>query len=277
MKKKNYITRYCTIAILLIIVFSCNIFEDDVNKETFPKIDEYHPTAMFYPSIAFPDTNSIRLLYTNDNKLSQRLGCLINTYFGYRFYEFIGDTISYYNDSIVVRKKLLNNKDFEYLDEYKSKFILNNGLIIKEFRVGDVYNETHRKYDTLLYSYNKKKQVEEITQITYYPRKKSWFKYDENGNLNLIISEKYYRNTPEFRDTMWFLDYDNSPNLAKNLNIFQECFYRSLSTNNFREYIHKSYRLSDSMLVSTENRRWEFPYDENNYPIYKPVNFSMFY
>jgi len=277
MKKKNYITRYCTTAILLIIVFSCNFFEDDDNKETIPKIYAYHPTAMFYPSIAFPDTNSIKLLYTNDNKLSQRIGCLINTYLGYRFYEFIGDTVSYYADSIVVRKKLLNNKDFEYLDEYKSKFILNNGLIIQEFRVGDVYNETHRKYDTLLYSYNKKKQVEEITQITYYPRKKSWFKYDENGNLNLIISEKYYRNIPEFRDTMWFLDYDNSPNLAKNLNIFQECFYRSLSTNNFREYIHKSYRLSDSMLVSTEKRRWEFPYDKNNYPIYKPISFSMFY
>lgn len=277
MKKKYNITLYFTTAILLTIVFGCNIFEDEVKQETLLKIDEYHPTAMFYPAMAFPDTNSIKLFYTNDNKLSERIGGLINTYFGYRFYAFVGDTVSYYKDSIVVRKKLLSNKDFEYLDEYKSTFILNNGLIIKEFRVGDMYNETHRKYDTLIYSYNKKKQIEEITQIIYYPRKKSWFKYDEDGNLNLIISEKYYGDTPVFRDTMWFFDYDNSPNLVKNLNIFQECFYRSLSTNNFREYIHKSYRLSDSMLVSTEKRSWEFPYDKNNYPIYKPINFSMFY
>lgn len=268
MKNKNYITRYFTIAFLLLIVLSCNIFEDDDKTEILPNIYAYHPKSMFYPPIAFPDTNTVKLIYTNDNRVSQRIGCLINTYFGYRFYGFIGDTVSYYKDSIVVRKKLLSNKDFEYIDEYKSKFILNNGLIIKEFRVGDVYNETHHKYDTLLYRYNNKKQVEEITQIIYYPRKKSWFKYDEDGNLNLIISEKYYGDTPEFRDTIWFLDYDRSPNLVKNLNIFQECFYRSLSTNNFREFIHKSYRLSDSMLVLTEKNRWEFSYDENNYPIF---------
>lgn len=265
------------IVIFLLIAVGCNIHEENTDiTEDLPKIQEYHPLSMFYPAKTLLDTNKIKILYTNENKISQRIGCLIPTYFGYQFYKYIGDTVAFYKDSIVIRKQLLSYNDFTEIDEYKRKLILNNGLISKEIYYNDFYGEKNN--DTLFYNYNNKKQVETIIQIQTYSFKKNYkFRYDDNGNLSVVTSERYYRGDLENRDTIWFLDYDNSPNLAKNLNIFQECFYRSLSTNNFRKYIHKSYRVSDSMLLSTEERNWKFAYDENNYPIYNLINYSIYY
>lgn len=257
---------------LLTILIGCNKEENNEVIETLPKILEYSPTTMFYPNpILFdtdPDNRKIKLIYTDEGKISRRIGYLLPTPMGYKPYMFLGDTITYYQDSIVIELQLLSTVDFSELTVFpKRKLITRNGYIEKEIYFYDYYGKNHD--DTLLYSYNIKNQIDEITQIQSYSyRKKYKFKYDGNDNLNIVTSVRYKSWEPVSRDTMWFLDYDDSPNLAKDLIIFPECFYRSLSTNNFRKYIHKSYRVSDSLLISTEEKTWEFSYDENNFPIY---------
>ena len=244
-------------AFFLILIVGC---DDEIDLTVdLPKVDKYSIRSMLYPMGVFPDTNKVRLLYDKENKISRRIGNLIPTNpftgFSYRFYEDIADTIIYYKDSIVITKQLLSSVDFTQIHEYKRKLVLENDLIIKEIYFRDYYNEND--YDTLLYSYNGQGQIDEITQIrSYSSRENRKFKYDDNGNLSLVTSERYKRGDIIYRDTLWFLDYDTSPNLTKNLNIFQECFYRSLSTNNFGKYIYKRYSVSDSSLVSTQERNW---------------------
>jgi hypothetical protein len=257
--------------IFLMIFFSCKDKEDTTIEKPLPKILEYSIGSMFYPKELSFSQSKVKLIYDSNNRIIQRNGHVIPanpmTGFSYRFYEYIADTVKYYKDSIVVTKKLLSKKDFLSINEFKRKLILENNLVVKEIYGKDEYNQ--KSYDTLLYSYNNQKQLIEIIHRLYTACNKIYkLKYDEKGNLNLITAEKILEDTPQFRDTMWFLNYDTSPNLAKNLNIFQECFYRSLSTNNFKKYIYKSYNLFESAVIFKEERSWEYTYDENNYPIY---------
>ena len=246
-------------------VISFNCSDEDI-VPSIPMIHEYHPLSMFYPSLFPPDTTKIKIIYGKRNEIVQRIGAVIRTGIGFTTYEHIADTVKYYGDSIVITKQLLSEKDFSNMLEYKRKLILKNGLIVQEIFGRDFYGD--RNNDTLSFKYNDQKQIIEVTQIqsglyTKYHK----YHYDSKGNLNTITAERFRKDVLTDRDTTWFLDYDSSPNPVKNLVIFQECFYRSLSTNTFTKYIHKSY----SMIHATKSnfwREWDFEYDENNYPIF---------
>jgi hypothetical protein len=158
------------------------------------------------------------------------------------------------------------------MDSYKRKLFLENGLIVKEIHKRDYYSHSYDP-DTIIYHYNKHRQIDQTTSLKSVTREYANYKYDDKGNLNLIASEIYavdYIGNVQIAayDSAWFQDYDNSPNLVKDLIIFQECFYRALSTNNFRKYARKRYSSTDSVLFSIDERSWKFAYDGNNNLIY---------
>jgi hypothetical protein len=261
------------IALALLAIIGCKKVPND---SAILNINEYQIKSMLYPTSVMPDTNKIKLVYNKKDQIVQRIGNLIMinsaTGYSYKYYKYIADTIMYYNDSIIIEKQLLSDEDitvFPYT--YKRKLFLENDLIIKEINYMDYYS---RDQDTIVYEYNKQNQVvQTITYLKNSKKKYSEYKYDEEKNLILITSKIYYEDYLEgdqlrYCDTTWFLNYDNSRNLTQNLFIFQECYYRSLSTNNFRKYIYKKYNASDYTLSLTEERNWEFEYNENNSPIY---------
>ncbi len=210
-----------TIFFLLIFV-ACNKIEDVDIANDLPKIQGYSIESMLYPLGLTPTSLKVGLSYDENNQINQRIGHVVPVNpmsgYSYKFYEDVADTVRYFNDSIVITKQLLSNEDYTYIDEYKRKLVLENDLIIKEIYYKDFYDENN--YDTLLYSYNNQRQIDEIIQLQTYSYKKNYkFKYDDDGNLSLITSERFKRDIPVSRDTIWFFDYDSSPNLAKNLNI----------------------------------------------------------
>lgn len=255
------------IVISFIFLNSCEKENYDLNTTN---IKEYRIESMFYPFLIKPDTTKVKLIYNKRQKITNRIGNLISTPMMYKLYENIEDTVIYFRDSILIEKQLLPDEFFTgFTYPHKRKLFLENGLIVKEINKVDYYSFIT---DSTIYYYNKQNQ---IAQTIYFQRDKkvlSKYKYNEDGNLFFIASEVFldhYSGTIQkiYNDTAWFLDYDNSPNLAKDLIIFQECFYRALSTNNFRKYVYKRYSSVDSILVSTEERNWEFRYFNNN-PIY---------
>lgn len=248
---------------------SCDKHDDDLK---IAKINGYDIKSMFYPTFVKPTTTKVELIYNREKKISHRIGNLISTSSMYKFYEYIGDTVMYYKDSIIIEKHLLSHKDFTDMYSYKRRLFLNKGLIVREIHNMDYYTQDHQT-DTILYHYNNKGQIDQTVKLNSSTKEYSQYKYADNGNLNYITSEIYRQDytgniEKELCDTTWFQEYDNSPNLTKDLIIFQECYYRALSTNNFRKYVFKRYRSSDSILIATEERSWKFEYDENNYPIY---------
>lgn len=257
------------IAFTSILFYSCN--KDELDYKS-PGINSYDIKTMFYPTFTYPNTIKVKVIHNKKNKIVQRVGDLIPTSMMYKFYEYIGDTVMYYKDSIIIEKQLLSHKDFTNMNSYRRILFLNNGLIVKEISKLDFYTQDHQTVTTT-YHYNDKKQIDQTVKLRSSTKEYSRYKYNDNGNLERITSETFLQDyngnlQKELCDTTWFEDYDNSPNLTRDLIIFQECYYRALSTNNFRKYVYKGYRISDSLLISSNERNWRFEYDENNNLIY---------
>ena len=265
----------CVVMVVLTLIVSCDKHNEESDYySNLPKVREYSVTTMFYPTVyPISDTNKVVIEYNESGEITQRIGNLI---LGYKLYKYIGDTVVYYSDSIVIEKNFLPGSEFTgFVYPNKRKLFLENGLIVKSINNLDYYSYD---LDTTIYQYNKKKQIINTIQTIRDGRstkKYSEYNYDDNGNLILVTSEEYkkrYGSDGEYEltsyDTAWFGDYDESPNLLKNLIIFQECYYRAISENNFRQYTYKEYSVPELTIIGSQYRSWEFEYDENNYPIY---------
>lgn len=255
-----------------VALLSCTINEVSEEENDIAVLTEYSIASMLYPKSILPNEKKVKLNYNEKNQIVQRIGSLISinpmTGFSYKFYDYIGDTVKYYNDSIVITKQLISTEDFSTINEFKRKLIIKNNRVDQWIYDIDFYGKFSK--DTLFYNYNNKGQIDFIIHRLSSSYKKIYkFNFDNTGNLNTVTGERIYEDaTVTERDTAWFSDFDDTPNRAKNLYMFEECFYRSLSTNNFRKYIYKNYRLNDSQMTMKEERQWDFAYDENNYIIY---------
>lgn len=257
---------YC---LLLILLFSCK--KENIEPQ-IPKINEYSIYSMFYPSGSMPAASMVKLKYNHSNKIVHRIGDLIGVNpqsgFLYRFIDDIADTLVYEGNSIIIKKHILNGEN--WIASYKRELLLKDGLLVRKIFDYSYYGTYYfDRYDTVMFYYNDSKQIEKTRAFRFNNRMESNFKYDENGNLSMVTSELLNRTTNDtiHKDTLLFSDYDNSPNLTKELIIFEECFFRSLSTNNFRKYSFIR-RNRFNTVLTTEKRSWNFDYDKNNYPIY---------
>lgn len=94
------------------------------------------------------------------------------------------------------------------------------------------------------------------------------FYYDANGNLTKTeYLELHNGITKGEKIIRTFEDYDNSTNPFKKLQLLEECFYRSLSKNNYRKYTESKYY--DAALSYESSRTWVFTYESNGQIIIK--------
>lgn len=255
--------------IMIIIIIGCK--KEDSQPE-YPYLTEYHVSKMLYPGgfLWFPST-TIKLVYNEKGQIVQRIGGVIETNpgsgYSYTFYDKLADTVVYNKNVTTITKMLIPNENYTSVYPYKKELFSENSHIVK--KISDNASPLANDNDTTVYSYDKSGHVITMKKYTRSDKTYSKFLYDDKGNLNLVTSETFlrYNNEILYRDTAMFSDYDNTLNRTKNLFIFEECFYRSLSTNNFSKYTNKKYSVSSDS-YTLETRTWEFKYDENNYVIY---------
>ena len=227
----------------------------------------YSPDAMYI-------TSKVKLIYNQDGKIVLRIGNLSRvaptTGFAYKFLDDIADTVVYQNNAISVTQILLSTDLFTKINPYQRDFFFEHGRLTKELADNESYGtETDPVKDTILFYYNKAEQIDSTKRYGLYFQENKNFFYNENGNLEKVIGKTFWKDNKEvkYNDTILFSDYDNTPNLTGNLILFDECFYRSLSKNNFKKYIYKRYDAYKQLLQDDE-RTWQFSYDAENYPEY---------
>ena len=87
--------------------------------------------------------------------------------------------------------------------------------------------------------------------------------YDNNGNLiKTIIVSKHNDVINGGRKETTFGNYDNARNPFKKLYLLEEYFYKSLSKNNYKNTIVRSYDENNNITSFSENS-WDFSYDSS--------------
>ncbi len=119
--------------------------------------------------------------------------------------------------------------------------------------------------DTLIFSYNSKEQITEINGSHYiYHLRKSIFYYNNKNNIDSVVTTFSPREDLiiDYKRVDIFSDYDNAKNPLKELVIFDETFYRSLSANNYKYWCAKEYN-ENNKLTSKKETIFNLKYDEN--------------
>jgi hypothetical protein len=254
------------VVLILIVILSCEKSID----EPLPKLSEYSVKSMLY-SGGENITSKVKLFYNSNDQIVQRIGRLVTL--GPKtdqqiFSDDHADTLIYLDNLVEIHDQYFHDGITDF-SSAGSTFRFENGLLMYR---GSYFSLTNSSTE---YTYNKIGQIISSTNFhvegSFDPENLiSEFQYNSKGNLTLVVIETFFNydyNVKIRTDSLWFSDYDNAPNLTKNLVVFEECFYRALSTNNFRKYNWKRvdhYR--DVTLIG--ERTWQFDYDDKGYPIY---------
>lgn len=258
--------------IIYILLSICILFTSCSEDTNSSPENAYHINAYFFRYMDYPegtsqsmtyDDNLAKINYDNSYKILKRIGGFraIDQATGssYFFSSDIYDTITYSQNQILVKQKL--NSTIFHVPLFERKLILNNqGKVIKKL----IYREYFDLpiVDTVYYSYNslgnlmetRKGKVEHITESSKYY-------FNENKNLDSIVTKKYYLEYLEQKTVEIFSDFDNANNPLKNLFIFEETFNRSLSKNNYRKYEIKKYRDTNNYEEESTIKTWNLIYD----------------
>lgn len=251
--------------LLFISILGC---EKDI-EESLPNLTEYSPKSML-GSWDANSTSKIKLYYNDHDQVVQRVGRVITIYTHNPQQIFVddqADTLIYMDNIAEIHSQYLPGGIYDFT-------LAGSTLRFEDGRL--MYKESHYSLtsSTIEYYYNKRGQI--VSSANFHKVGlidpeiiNSEFRYDKKGNLTLVVIEYYRYSTNEkfSTDSLWFSEYDKAPNLTKNLIVFDECFYRALSTNNFRKYTFKRVDHYRDVTLN-EERTWEFDYDENGYPIY---------
>lgn len=256
-----------------ILMLSCSV-EDSISSETGHSPQSYHFNYMFYPTgMAMSPTldNLVRISYDNNNKITKRLGGFLyysgGSGLGTGYSDLVYDDVSYVNNEIhIVRKTSMINYS---VSPFKIKLKLdNNNRIVKRM----LYQERVYPYnDTINYFYNSLGLISETFKgnLNSFNVKAKYY-YNQNGNLDSIVTKKHYQNEPyNSKEKEIFSNFDTTPNPLNKLIIFEETFLRALSKNNFSKYEKNIYDANNN-LVTWEVRNWNLIYDSSG-----NVNFNV--
>jgi hypothetical protein len=252
------------LSLAFVLLFAC---KKETSLPESIKITEYQPRYMLYPlTTLYKKENLVKIEYNTNGTISKRVGDFIATAGAYRmFYDKIYDDVVTKNDIVTTTKQLSSNEDFNTTTPLKRELYFKGGRLVKK-----IWDNKSTK-DTTTYHYNDQGQIDNMVIRNLYFSQKTDAKlvYDEGGNLILVTSQQYYTEDQSltYSDTTRFSNYDQSKNPFTNLIIFDECFYRSLSRNNFAKYSYRKYN-STGRLNGSEDRSWEFTYDANNNLLY---------
>ncbi len=253
--------------------FSCQN-DDSGNVEADAEVfDSYKYYYMFYPEPVYNSgTGIISIEYDDLQRPIKRIGGLITisqqTGYNYAYSEDFYDELSYDNNVLTIISKL--NSDLGYtIAENRRVFVLNGNKIDTKL---EFVNENHT--DTLNYYYENGKLKKIVANCPViggeiYHRN---FYYNQQENLDSIVTRDFVwdENDQPFidynslkRTVELFSDYDNSNNQTKDLMIFDELFYRSLSENNFSSYKKTTYTETGE-IEDQEQRNWTLYYNGND-------------
>ncbi|WP_299214649.1 hypothetical protein [uncultured Aquimarina sp.] len=253
--------------IFVLFIFSLvNCSNDEslnpINNEVV--IDNYYFRYMQYPQGVLNNSqldNLVNIIYDEQNRIIKRVGGLLyispTSGFDYTFSKEIFDSISQNSNRILIERKT-TSLNYQIAKFKRTLFLNQQGKITSKI-VETTFPTTQ---DTIDYQYNSIGKIMKTTSRNQFNPRESVFYYNSNGNLDSIVSLEYNRNQLSKKTLEVFSNYDNSINLVKNLNIFEETFYRSLTENNYSEYEKKVFN-SNNDLVSEEKKTWNFIYDDN--------------
>ena len=246
------------------LVISCN--SDDGNSstsETTYHINQYFFGNMIYPNGVMENLdNLVKIEYDNNFNIVKRNGGYSSfepsSGYPYIFTDNLYDQLTYSTNQILIEKKTTSTFSIPKFE--RKLFLDNNNRIIKKeiFREFDL---TPR--DTIYYSYNSNGKLAESRNgnVNSY-NEVSKFYFNSANNLDSIVTRKYNSTVLQSKVVEEFSNYDSAINPVKNLLLFEETFYRSLTQNNFRKYERKEYDI-DNNLTFSSFKNWTLIYDES--------------
>lgn len=263
-------------AILLLIITSCSrgneIIEPEIEQNSNNSF-KYIAGYMFYEG-NFDASSKITVDFINSKPIKRTIpandpstiGGSTNINDGSLYEE-----LSYNGNTITILQKSSNPTIIS--PEYKKIITINAGKIIKKI----VYDQFNEKLTETDYIYNDDK----LQSFSYFKKfytgmmyldSKSIVYYNGNNNVDSIVTKKseYDNNLDLYvfndntlkRKVETFTNFDASSNPLKNLGVFDQLFYRSLSANNFKNYELKSYDENGSPNGATAQINWTFVYED---------------
>jgi len=260
------------IKIYILLILTCLFFsgcrkdipEPEPESVPLPQVDEYYFQYMDFGESVYPnyENKGIVTIKHLDGKIVMRQGGLIITGgpYNYKFLTGVYDSLTYIGSEIFIKTRFANQTEYLFMsDQYIT--VDKKGRMIKKIKPSGP-GDKNRK-DTLTYSYSSKSQITRIKGNHYLDFRESLFYYNDKNNLDSVVTIQvdWYDKIVEYKRTDHFSDYDNAKNPLKELVIFDETFYRSLSANNFRYWKTKEYK-TDSHGESNTERKYTLKYDE---------------
>lgn len=267
--------KICFFIMTLLFIVGCRKDNESTDKQM---IDSYYYGYMDYPlygTYGNPLTvrpnqgtdNLVKFEY-NGGKIVKRIGGLlyISPATGYNLM-FTTDyylNLTYHNNQITIATYIDGNTMAT-----NDKVIFMNAQNQMVRKVVNPYNNEVR-IDTISYTYNSNGFLIQSTNERHYIHEKfivtetSIYYYNRDNNLDSIVS-RVFDEEGEFiwdKEVAIFSNYDNSTNPLKDLIIFDDIFYRSLSRNNYSSYALFQYDALGKWFKK-ESRTWTFIYDKD--------------
>ena len=226
------------------VIFSCT--DNERQSRSSGHISSYNPEYMNYidGSYGLKIYNEVptivKLEYDSQNRIIKRIGGYNPKYIEpYIFRDKIYNELHYSSGQIIIE---IGGRDFRGFSEKhilkldsKNRIIqrevkIDNGIDISSIITNYKYNLQGKIISSFSILESKPKEEKKSNISKYY--KSSKYYYNNKENLDSIVSLS--RNIEKI--VYLFEDFDNKPNPLKNLGIFEETFFRSLSNNNYSTY-----------------------------------------
>ena len=249
--------------LLLLPLFVMSCSDDSNNTAAIPGLTSYDFRNMHYYNGVMPgDANRVTLEYLGQ-RIIKRTGALklIDQATGYNYFfsNEVSDTLTYNENQIVIEEGRVlpwypepQKRTAIILDSWKRMV---QKINLTPFPVSiDTTKFTYNSAGLLIKtSKGKSNNYHEISS----------YDYNSDKNLVSIFTTNYYSATGiayTIREN--FSNYDHAENPVKNLFLFNETFYRSLSRNNYMHYEMVQYD-PDNNVMATDNRNWNIAHDSS--------------
>lgn len=263
--------------LLFFSVFLAACTESD--PDVIPHLDRYDIRYMLYPAeFIMPDGKQhlVTLQFNDRGMPVRRTGDLVAAPYitGYhlQFTDQIFDTVVYHAEDRVTISKMLEVPDV-YIPPDEKEIFLDRGRISRIIHTrgeggGATIDTTDFYYDGAGLLLRTTGKLYRQSGGSYWLRSTTTRVYSfTDKNLRKIEEEEVRPSGSTTTTLELFDDYDNAPNPTRGLIFFDELFYRSLSTNNFRKYSLEQ-RNGAGEVIGRLDLSWTFAYDEKGMPVY---------
>jgi hypothetical protein len=228
---------------------------------------------MLYPMGVSPFNQPVVTLdYDGVGRVIKRTGDVYytNGMYPYSFTKEVFEDVTYSSNKIVITKNK-NSEEF-FIYPHKKEVYLQHGNI--KLTVTTEVLQSYTGVDSVLYYYSQSRLIRTVERNWRVDKDDKYLAFEfvkdytfKSDNLERIDGTKTTSIGEVYTTVEKFGGYDDAPNPTKQLQIFNEVFYRSLSKNNFTEYTYEM-RDSDNGLLQSQNRYWNLNYGEDGVPTF---------